>query len=366
MHGPKNGNGIMPLLAILKHWVELLARTLVAFHEAWRAKRSLSVVFENGQFVIWQKEPDGRSPLAVVPLGSRADDVVTRTARKALVNFELPSDKVVVRRISVPAQAQGFLDGIIRNQIERLSPWHADQAAFGFHATTSPDDAAVLDVRVLIASRAAVDDALGEVNKIGLTVDRVEGRERGEPNANRPVLLWSRIADGGLEDIRGACWAIGAAIAACVALSASISLWAAVSAASISDETETLSARASKLQQSIRTAPTAASLASLNPRERAWVEKETSPSAAILLEALSRALPDAAYLTELHVEKSMLRIVGVASDAPSLIAPLERSSYLLDAHFFAPTTRGVDGARFKFYIEAQINPQAGNAGPQPW
>jgi len=38
------------------------------------------------------------------------------------------------------------------------------------------------------------------------------------------------------------------------------------------------------------------------PSERAWYAKETSPTAAIVLEALSRALPDGAYVTELRLE----------------------------------------------------------------
>jgi len=76
-----------------------------------------------------------------------------------------------------------------------------------------------------------------------------------------------------------------------------------------------------------------------------------------VLEALSRALPDAAYLTELHLDNTTLRMIGLASDAPSLIAPLERSGHFTDVHFFAPTTRGPDGSLFSFHIEARVVPR---------
>jgi general secretion pathway protein L len=81
------------------------------------------------------------------------------------------------------------------------------------------------------------------------------------------------------------------------------------------------------------------------------------PSTVIVLEVLSRALPDAAYLTELHLDNTTVRIIGLASDVPSLIAPLEHSGHLTGVHFFAPTTRGPDGSLFRFNIEARVVPR---------
>jgi general secretion pathway protein L len=78
----------------------------------------------------------------------------------------------------------------------------------------------------------------------------------------------------------------------------------------------------------------------------------------VVVEALARALPDTSYLTELNLERATLRIVGRADDAPALIALLERSGHLKDVHFFAPTTRGADGARFVFHIEARVEPHS--------
>jgi len=50
-------------------------------------------------------------------------------------------------------------------------------------------------------------------------------------------------------------------------------------------------------------------------------------------------------------------LVGLADDVPSLIAPLEHSGFMTEVHFFAPTTRGPNGALFWFHIEARIKPQ---------
>jgi len=87
--------------------------------------------------------------------------------------------------------------------------------------------------------------------------------------------------------------------------------------------------------------------------------KETAPAGVMVLDALSQALPDSAYLTELTLQKSSVRIVGLGSDVPSLIAPLEQSGQFVDAHFFAPTTRGPDARLYWFHIEARVEARVG-------
>src|SRR2546422_132660 len=107
-----------------------------------------------------------------------------------------------------------------------------------------------------------------------------------------------------------------------------------LSTASIRDEREEVAARSGVLQRQGQTGRTAASMASIPPAERAWLLKETSISSVILIEALSRALPESAYVNEIRLEKESLRIMGLADDAPALLAPLERSKHMTDVHFF--------------------------------
>jgi general secretion pathway protein L len=76
----------------------------------------------------------------------------------------------------------------------------------------------------------------------------------------------------------------------------------------------------------------------------------------IVLEALSRAIPDSAHLLEIRLEGTTLRLIGLADDAPAMLAPLEQSGHLTGVRFFAPTTRGSDGRLFRFHIEARVEP----------
>ena len=52
-----------------------------------------------------------------------------------------------------------------------------------------------------------------------------------------------------------------------------------------------------------------------------------------MLEALSHALPDGTYVTELRITGDKVQVVGMTQDAPTLIRLIERSPQFADATF---------------------------------
>jgi general secretion pathway protein L len=88
--------------------------------------------------------------------------------------------------------------------------------------------------------------------------------------------------------------------------------------------------------------------------------KQTSPSSVMVLEAISNALPDTTYVTELRVEGDKMQVVGLTQDAPSLIRLLEQSPQFARATFFAPTTRSQGESGERYHIEAHVTPYFGS------
>jgi general secretion pathway protein L len=80
----------------------------------------------------------------------------------------------------------------------------------------------------------------------------------------------------------------------------------------------------------------------------------------MVLEAISRVLPDSTYVTELRVEGDKMQVVGLTQDAPSLIRLIEQSPEFARATFFAPTTRDQNDPGQRFHIEAHITPYFGS------
>ena len=71
--------------------------------------------------------------------------------------------------------------------------------------------------------------------------------------------------------------------------------------------------------------------------------KLEKPSVAVLLEAVSRSLPDDAWLTELRFQGDQIRLIGSARDAGRLIAAIEASPQLEKAEFAAATSLQGEG-----------------------
>jgi general secretion pathway protein L len=355
---------------LLRRWIDVLGAMYFAQLEMWRARTVLVVSCENGQLVIRKAPPDEdgavlakqsnpreqSSVLTVLAAGERVSAEGLQAARKGIVILEFPIENVAVRRLAVPVQARDVVAGIVRNQIERLSPWQPDKAIYGFDTAVDSEDAVTLGVRIVIAARAAVDCAREQLAASGLAADRIVAHL---PNADsaKAITLWSRLADISSEDRGLIRRRIGVGIGAVIAASFGLTAWATISANVISGASEDVATRSDALRRHLQSPLTLRSAAaSLPPQQREWYNKQTSPSAIIVLEALSQALPDGAYLTELSLQGATLRIVGLAKDAPPLVAPLEHSGALTDVHFFSPTTREPDGAHFRFHIEGRAQP----------
>jgi general secretion pathway protein L len=343
----------MRIDTILKRWIELLAALLVGLQEARRARRALVVARADTGFVVRQGKPNDGSD--GTPIGVPLSPELMREAAARFVTLELPAAEVVLQRINIPAQAREFAGGIVQNQLERLSPWPGDQVAYGFAVEANPDDAATLDVRILMTSRATVDAAREELAATGLAADRIVARAPAGPSG-AGITLWSRLGSASATGVGRPFRLIAAALIGMLAVSIAVSAWAFFSAASIRAEIDDVSARSAALQRQARGAHTPGG--SLDSARRAWVLKDTGPAMVTVLETLSQALPDTAYVTELSLQKATVRIVGLSSDAPSLLAPLEHSGLLAEVHFFAPTTRSPDGTQFLYHIEAKLAPRA--------
>ena len=85
-------------------------------------------------------------------------------------------------------------------------------------------------------------------------------------------------------------------------------------------------------------------------------KKHATPPDVIVIETLSKTLPDTAYLTGLRIEDNKLQIDGLAGDAPGLIQLMEQSRYFTHARFTAPTTNAPGEHGERFHIEAHVEP----------
>ena len=259
----------MRIDAVLRRWIEILAALNLAWCDSRRELRSLIVTREDEHFVIRHAAPARDAMLrdtragtvfATVPAATAVSAEIARLADNSFVIFEFPAGKVVTRQITVPAQARKFVSGVVRNQIERLSPWPANGVAYGFAAEEGAADAATIEVRILMAARTDVEAAQQTLSELGLHADRIVARlADAAESTTGSVTLWSRLADTSPGRLGSTARSIGVGIAAFATVSLLVASWALLSTISIRNDSEDVAARSRVLQRQVQTGRSASS-----------------------------------------------------------------------------------------------------------
>lgn len=269
------------------------------------------------------------------------------------IEARLRSDHIVSRVLDFPSQAGDFLDGMIRAQVDRLTPWTAADAVFGWGP---PQPIANDRIEVAFAATAAakVDPLLRLAKALGAASIAVSAPATGGDGAPLQVMLLDRPLRGLAGPavprlLRVGLVSAAATAAVCLLLNIYLGGW-------LQSQQEDLQHRISQRRAALRIDANGdgSGLGLLAKR------KQTTPSSVMVLEAISRVLPDTTYVTELRIEGSKVQVVGMTQDAPSLIRLLEQSPQFTRATFFAPTTRAANESAERFHVEANISAYFGS------
>jgi general secretion pathway protein L len=267
------------------------------------------------------------------------------------IELMLRSDRFLFAPLELPGRAAEFLEGVVRAQIDRLTPWGAATAAFGWSVPLqAATDRFVTTIAASPLERIA--PLVHAISAFGVkSISVFTSLPEGDAQAVPIKVLESGGGAAGIERISRVLRivifvaAIGAAATAATGAIVDISL---------ESQQEDLSrqiVRARTAANTSRDTP----VGSIASGHRILQQlKHEAPSSVIVLDALSRILPDHTYVTELRIEDNKVRVTGVTKDAPSLIGLIEKSGRFAKATFFAPTTQSASESGEHFHIEADI------------
>jgi general secretion pathway protein L len=267
--------------------------------------------------------------------------------RGSRVEILLHPDHVMFRPLDFPRQAGEFLGGMIRSQIDRLTPWSANDAVFGWSAP-----APIANERIELTFAATSKNKVLPLVQVASDLDAGAVAVFAEipvGDAAAKIKLFDRSLQGAVSvnvprSLRVVLLSAGFAAAAAVAVAAYVG-------GTLQAEQQQLLHRISERRASLRLDPNAAGGSGLGLLAK---RKQSTPSSVMVLEAISRVLPDNTFVTELRIEGDKIQVVGVTQDAPSLIRLMEQSPQFTRATFFAPTTRAQNDPGERFHIEAHL------------
>jgi general secretion pathway protein L len=341
-------------------WIDSVAGNIHSLLDQWRSQRQVQLIEREQQdtfilHAVGQTKdaslPDQRISIAkgaVTETLSAEWQTVLSGSRAELV---LRPTRFMFRPLELPKRAAEFLDGIVRAQIDRLTPWNVSEAVYSW---TPPTEAGNERIQLTVAAtaRALVTPYVQALADLGATAIVVSTVPQDAAVGAHPLKVFEQKSRGAIEvtRIRQILMLVFAVATLAAVVSTGVS---SIAADSLDSEQQDLSRKISARRAAMRNGQEGGAQRMLERR------KQTTPASVIVLEALSKLLPDHTYVTELRIEGGKVQVAGITRDAPSLIRLIEQSPHFERATFFAPTTQSPGEPGERFHIEARIKPHFG-------
>jgi general secretion pathway protein L len=289
----------------------------------------------------------GRSirPLATGSLQDIAQRLKATADRPVTVELRLEQERFLRRSLELPLQSADHLDAVVALQAERILPWPKGDARYAYSVRggragmlsidlIAMASDALADIRAKLAALGLKDDGIGVAEAALSTPAQPQFREedvhrlaRGQARHRLLVLAWLSLV--------------------CVG--------------SVLGMTAVFDQRAAIAEREARILAGERHLADLRSRagsQGARSPEEAGPLRLLVVEALSRTLPDHTYLEALSIEGSEVRLEGLSADANGLIGLLEADRFFSAVRHDAGIVREPERGAERFAIAAQLTADA--------
>jgi general secretion pathway protein L len=276
-------------------------------------------------------------------------DRVPRAAGTPAV-IRLAAGEVLGKTLSLPLAAERQLDQVLEFEMDRETPFNAEELFWTYRLARRDRQTGTLLVRLLLLPRASLERLLAGLDQIGLRPGWAE-IAGGPDKGSRVPLSDHQTGPHGFVR-RWSLWAAGA-VCMLLALAAVLVPFARQSAEAVAIERRIaadrqIAAEAEKLRQEIDQLSGSIGL----------VESERTKAGRpiAVLAALTRLLPDDTYLTEFAQQQRKVTLSGRSAAASRLIGMLSGDELLRNPAFAAPVTR-IEATRSEvFSITAEVAP----------
>lgn len=262
--------------------------------------------------------------------------------------LELPPGMLLEQQASLPLAAENDLGAVLGHEMDRLTPFRAEDVFWAWAVAARDVANGRLTVRLSLVLKAAAAPLLQGLARAGLTPAVFE--LRGPDGAIRRIGL---VPPGARRTshpvaVRMAGWAC-AGLAVAAILVPLVQQQVAISAAE--EQIAALQPRVALAEGLRRRLAASSSGAELFAAEGA-----RSGNALQALAAVTRALPDDTYLTEFTLRDRRLTLGGRSEAAVRLIGVLAAEPGLVNPAFAAPVFRTIGDHGDQFTISADLAP----------
>jgi len=327
-----------PLPRFFAWWGHELASLLPARWRALLAERSDALLFgvAGRELVLWRSGGDSSVELGRVSLDEPAE--VQQATLKPLRGqadeadlrrfYCIDARRTLRRSISLPAAAEDNLRQVLAFEMDRQTPFKADQVYFDYIVAARSAAERNLQIELTVVPRAQLDAELAVLAASGTTLDGVDTwRDApGGPRTGLNLLPADRRFKRKNLRLR-----MNLALAA-----AALVLLVTVMLLSLANRESALAAMQADVQKAGNDAKQVSQLRktlqdTLDGANFLSRKKRETPLMVDLLDDLTKRLPDDTYLERINVDdKNKIEMQGLSDDASKLIGLLQQSEVLVN------------------------------------
>lgn len=267
--------------------------------------------------------------------------------------YKIPAAHGLLKEIRLPAVAQENLHNVVSFEMDRYTPFTAEQVYYDTRIVETPPDSSQIKVELALVSRPKLDEAFQILSDWGLRPNIVdvpvgdEKEDHYQPNFNLlPPSLRSSKRD--LPKILNTALAIvllGLLLALLI-----VPIWIKKSyLLELTRDVSEVSQIASEVQTLKKEADNG-----LRELNFLLEKKRVEPVVVEMLEELTKLIPDNAWLTNLQLKQRRLQIQGQSPGASLLIEAIESSPIFSDTRFVSPVTQDRRTGLERFQIAANV------------
>lgn len=237
----------------------------------------------------------------------------------------VPESRALTRSLTLPAAAEDNLRQVLAFEMDRQTPFKADQVYFDSRIVARDPVSRSLRVELTVLPRTLLDPQLGAIAGGAVEFDGVDVRGEGLAGARRGINLLPLERRARRRDMR---------------LPLNLGLAALILILLVFNMSESLNNRASAVETMQGEVEKAAAAArevlalkktlqdSINGANFLAEKKRQGPLLIALLDDLAYRLDDDTYLERLSIENNQIQLQGQAKNAASLISVLTASPFL--------------------------------------
>lgn len=262
----------------------------------------------------------------------------------------LTDTQYLVKQVELPLAAAKNLRQVLGFEMDRHTPFKAEQVYFDFRVLHVENQKNQLVVKLVVVPRSEVDSSLDLLERWSAPVNAVYVAGTALPSGDAINLMPAERSTSQPPKLRGTNAGLLLLTLILAMIAIAIPIWqkrqAVIALLPIVDRAKQQAKETDALRRE---------------QERLAAEfnfmldkKQAAPPLIILLDELSRLLPDDTWVQQFNLKGKELQIQGETGSSSKLIGLIESARILHDANFRSPLTKGNMPSSERYHLAAEI------------